>query len=134
MGVPWYGYDYPCTDLSGDYCSIKLDPFRGVNCSDAAGTERAFSEIIDMLRNSQNSTRMWDQSTQSPYFNYYSKEDGAIHQVWYDDPASLSTKYELALAAKVRGVGPYRYDQLDYSGSDAHTQAMWNAIRSFKQH
>ena len=38
MGVPWYGYNYPCRSLSGEnVCSIKAVPFRGVNCSDAAG-------------------------------------------------------------------------------------------------
>ncbi len=38
MGVPWYGYNYPCLSLSADnVCTIKEVPFRGVNCSDAAG-------------------------------------------------------------------------------------------------
>ena len=39
--VPRYGYDYPCTDQmeseGSQYCPIPLVPFRGVNCSDAAG-------------------------------------------------------------------------------------------------
>ena len=40
LGLPWYGYDYPCTSLtSDDVCSIPKVPFRGVSCSDAAGIE-----------------------------------------------------------------------------------------------
>ena len=42
LGTPWYGYSYPCVNRvpdDADVCSIKLVPFRGVNCSDAAGTE-----------------------------------------------------------------------------------------------
>ena len=46
MGVPWYSYDYPCTDAmespTSKYCPIKLVPFRGINCSDAAGGEPPF--------------------------------------------------------------------------------------------
>ena len=39
LGVPWYGYNYPCLSLSDDHvCSIEKVPFRGVDCSDAAGT------------------------------------------------------------------------------------------------
>ena len=38
LGVPWYGYKYPCLSLSDDHvCSIEKVPFRGVDCSDAAG-------------------------------------------------------------------------------------------------
>jgi len=40
MGMPWYGYNYPCLGLSDDdVCTIKAIPFRGVNCSDAAGED-----------------------------------------------------------------------------------------------
>ena len=38
LGVPWYGYNYPCLSLSEDHvCSIEKVPFRGADCSDAAG-------------------------------------------------------------------------------------------------
>lgn len=44
LGVPWYGYRYECVDASFDpaedrTCGIAQVPFRGVNCSDAAGSE-----------------------------------------------------------------------------------------------
>jgi di-N-acetylchitobiase len=52
MGVPWYGYDYPCEGTSDNQtvtCHLPLVPFRGVNCSDAAGSEIAYSDIMNLL-------------------------------------------------------------------------------------
>ena len=49
LGVPWYGYSYPClpgTAPDARFCPIKEVPFRGVNCSDAAGSEMGFSKIM----------------------------------------------------------------------------------------
>jgi di-N-acetylchitobiase len=43
------GYDYPClagTAPDARFCPIKEVPFRGVNCSDAAGGEVGFSNIM----------------------------------------------------------------------------------------
>ena len=37
LGLPWYGYNYPCINLTSDVCYIKPVPFRGASCSDAAG-------------------------------------------------------------------------------------------------
>ena len=46
LGLPWYGYDYPCLSLTDDsVCIIPKVPFRGVNCSDAAGTQRPSSRF-----------------------------------------------------------------------------------------
>eukprot|EP00483_Globobulimina_turgida_P003195 UN03200 len=45
VGVPWYGYNYTCDmtqmeSVTSKYCPVPFIPFRGVNCSDAAGNER----------------------------------------------------------------------------------------------
>ena len=63
-----YGYDYPCTgDMALDavYCPIREVPFRGVNCSDAAGGEVGFAQIMTELRSGNASKLMFDTSTQS---------------------------------------------------------------------
>lgn len=47
LGLPWYGYDYPCVPDStgqrmspeGDACHLSAVPFRGAPCSDAAGRQ-----------------------------------------------------------------------------------------------
>eukprot|EP01047_Picozoa_sp_COSAG01_P098347 COSAG01_NODE_28547_length_658_cov_1.747764_1_plen_175_part_10 len=75
LGVPWYGYDYPClkgTAPSARFCPIKEVPFRGVNCSDAAGSEVEFSGIMKMADAGDTTTGgvMWDESVSSPWYNY----------------------------------------------------------------
>lgn len=60
-------------------------------------------------------------------------------QVWYDDPESLSWKYKLAREFGLRGVGPYTFDDLDYTGLEtgrgpaavAEARAMWDAFDAF---
>ena len=41
LGVPWYGYRYACASFypGNGTCAIKHVPFRGANCSDAAGQQ-----------------------------------------------------------------------------------------------
>lgn len=136
LGLPWYGYDYPCVGLGSDdsaFCPIKEIPFRGVNCSDAAGEERGLSNILDILGSSNvTRERSWDHYLQTWYFNYRA-DDGSIHQIWYDDGESLQYKYDVAKKHKLRGTGPYTYLDLAY---DTPTQAaaakkMWSALASF---
>jgi di-N-acetylchitobiase len=50
LGVPWYGYIYTClSPLPNERCPIAEVPFRGVNCSDAAGYEVALSTLNELL-------------------------------------------------------------------------------------
>jgi hypothetical protein len=52
-------------------------PFRGVNCSDAAGHELEYHLIQDTLDSNESLTgRMWDSSVSSPWYNY--KTSGAL--------------------------------------------------------
>ena len=61
FGQPWYGYDYKCTQpLSpdGGHCIIEEVPFRGVNCSDAAGIQVPYGEIVDTIQ--PTGEQIWD--------------------------------------------------------------------------
>jgi len=93
LGLPWYGYDYPCqadmADPLSPFCPIAPIPFRGVNCSDAAGSERAYADLMRQLQQHNGSTtgRRWDAGMQTPYFNYRSTK-GTLHQVGTRAPAS----------------------------------------------
>ncbi|XP_071490541.1 di-N-acetylchitobiase-like [Diadema antillarum] len=134
LGVPWYGYNYPCLNLSDtDVCSIKRVPFRGVNCSDAAGTQKDYSMITKLL--ADNSTgRKWSKDYQAPYFDYKNSQTGLMTQVWYDDPESLQLRYNYAKKLGLLGVGPWHGDALDYRDDPVAknlTQAMWAAMASF---
>ena len=114
LGVPWYGYRYPCvegTDAKARYCPIPFRPFRGVNCSDAAGSEVGVSVIMQRLKANSTTGRLWDKSQGAPFFN--TVENGGTVQYWYDDVSSLTPKYDYAKQAGVRGVGPYSFGNVN---------------------
>ncbi|XP_064519996.1 di-N-acetylchitobiase isoform X2 [Pseudopipra pipra] len=76
MGVPWYGYDYVCQNLSTDSL-------------------------------------------------------GHFHQVWYDDPRSISLKAAYVKNRGLRGIGMWNGNSLDYSReavAEQQTEAMWQAL------
>ncbi|KAK2835457.1 hypothetical protein Q5P01_015941 [Channa striata] len=130
MGVPWYGYDYPCLNLSQEgICSIAKVPFRGAPCSDAAGKQKTYKWIMKQVNNSL-SGRLWDDNQQAPYFNY--KDDTEqIHQVWYDDPESICPKADFVKSKGLRGIGMWNGNILDYSDEPVakqQTTLMWNAL------
>lgn len=130
MGVPWYGYDYPCLNLSQEgICFIPKVPFRGVPCSDAAGIQKKYSWIMQQVKSSL-SGRLWDSKQQAPYFSYKDQE-GKIHQVWYDDPESICPKADLVKSKGLRGIGMWNGNILDYSDDPVakqQTAMMWNAL------
>ena len=137
----WYGYDYPCqenleTITASSYCTIDLVPFRGVNCSDAAGRERTFADIQNVQSTDPTASEVrFDTSTDTPFFHYVDSKTSKVHQIWFDDANSSTLKYNVALDLGVRGVGPFTYSDLDYSNERALTQAtaMWDALSSYKK-
>jgi di-N-acetylchitobiase len=74
LGIPWYSYDYPCNEEmespTSKYCPIELVPFRGINCSDAAGGEREYGTIMKYINAGKGAAggtltgRLWDSSMQ----------------------------------------------------------------------
>jgi di-N-acetylchitobiase len=138
-GIPWYGYEYPCLNTpnpaTGDVCNIPSVPFRGVNCSDAAGGEVCYSGVMSLLRNNATIPSTWNASLGSPFFNYVDSSSGSTVQVWYDDPRSLSLRYAYAKAQGYGGVGMWNVDCVDYTSTDplvvADTKGMWDAIAQF---
>lgn len=130
MGVPWYGYDYPCLNLSQEgVCSIAKVPFRGAPCSDAAGRQKPYKWLMQQV-NSSLSGRLWDEEQQAPYFNY-KDQSGQTHQVWYDDPQSICSKADAVKAKGLRGIGMWNGNILDYSDEPVarqQTTMMWNAL------
>ncbi|CAM4605327.1 di-N-acetylchitobiase [Caretta caretta] len=131
MGVPWYGYDYRCLDLSKDHvCSLPNIPFRGAPCSDAAGRQVTYGTIMKQV-NSSISGSLWDEEQKAPYYEYKDSL-GHFHQVWYDNPQSISLKAAFAKKRGLRGIGMWNGNCLDYSRSsvaEQQTEAMWRALR-----
>jgi len=101
------GYIYKCiNDTAPDaaYCPIERVTWRGVNCSDAVGSEHNYFELVELLRHNATRPRVYNDTLQAPFFNFVDS-DGVTSQVWYDDPKSLSAKYSIAKASGWLGVG-----------------------------
>lgn len=130
LGLPWYGYDYPCLELNENVCSIKRVPFRGVNCSDAAGRQIEFAEIQDLIISRSTYGPQWDEDSASFFFNYENTVGGK-HQVWFDNVTSLKEKYEFASNENLNGIAIWNSDLLDYSDimrAKQETKEMWDAL------
>lgn len=73
----------------------------------------------------------WDEDQQAPYYNY-KDPSGQLHQVWYDNPRSISLKAEHIPQYGLRGIGMWNADCLDYSGgavAKQQTEEMWKALK-----
>jgi len=156
-----YAYQYQCERVVKHTCLIRPVPFRGCPCSDAAGREIDYADVVRracllllchylatlpcplqltqkmlhaVLRTSTTG-RLWDEQSGSPYFSFVDN-DGTINQVRYDDPDSLRLKFGMAAELGLRGVGVWHLDALP-SGPDAADQrlkvAMWRAFEAFTQ-
>ncbi|XP_067845925.1 di-N-acetylchitobiase-like [Heptranchias perlo] len=129
LGVPWYGYDYPCTQLlEAGRCALPKIPFRGAPCSDAAGRQIPYKVMMQQV-DSSITGRFWDDDQKAPYYIYM--VDNTYHEVWYDDPQSISMKSAIVKKFGLRGVGMWNANQLNYSNDPSaikQTEDMWNAL------
>ena len=132
LGLPWYGYNYPCISYEENVCKIKKVPFRGVNCSDAAGRQYCFSDILSKYLPQAIGGRQFDKESLSPYFHYKDADDGQIHEIWYDDVESLGKKYSHGIKdLGLRGLSFWNIDCLNYTTdpqAEKQTKEMWNAV------
>ncbi|XP_023328046.1 di-N-acetylchitobiase [Eurytemora carolleeae] len=124
LGVPWYGYRYPCESFNAGICFIKKVPFRGCNCSDAAGVEIPYKDILNFEKLSLTG-RKWDAVSQTPYFEV--TLNSTIYQIWFDDPSSLFIKYKVGTDLGLAGVGFWTANYLDYSNYTM-VQSMWSIL------
>ncbi|XP_067846983.1 di-N-acetylchitobiase-like [Heptranchias perlo] len=129
LGVPWYGYDYTCRQLfEGGRCVLEKIPSRGAPCSGAAGRQVPYKEIVQHVEKSITG-RYWDDEQKAPYYIYM--VNNTYHLVWYDDPQSISIKSTIMKKLRLRGIGMWNGNMLNYS--DDHfivkqTEDMWNAL------
>ena len=136
LAVPWYGYDFTCTKVNemGECeldCASFEDPLQNCpNIWNGIETQVAYKDIVPGLLNMSNTGREWNTTMKSPFFNYVSKE-GAVHQVWYDDPESLGYKYYYAAKSLIGGVGVWHLDCLDYVHDLNYTHEMWSTFDLF---
>ncbi|XP_053100509.1 di-N-acetylchitobiase-like isoform X2 [Hemicordylus capensis] len=131
MGVPWYGYDYTCRHLSKDnVCSFAKNPLQGAQCSYTGGNQVPYSIIMKQARNSSSGI-LWDKVQKVPYLEYKDSHN-ASHQVWFDNPRSISLKAAYVKEHGLRGIGMWNGNCLDYSGdslAQEQTKAMWEVLK-----
>ncbi|XP_044288238.1 di-N-acetylchitobiase-like isoform X2 [Varanus komodoensis] len=130
MGVPWYGYDYTCLDLTAHVCSFAKFPFQMLLCSSAVRSQVPYKTIMNQ-GNSSLSGILWNKAQKAPYLEYKDSH-GTYHQVWFDNPRSISLKAAYVKKHGLRGVGMWNANCLDYSGSavaQEQSQAMWEALK-----
>jgi Di-N-acetylchitobiase len=137
LGVPWYGYQYTClngTTPDAVVCPIQKVPFRGVNCSDAAGKQVDYSQALNILRQT-NATLTGglrrDTDTGTLFFNDVGQDEQVVYQYWIDDPVLLRRKYAWAREHGLAGVGPWNLQSLDPLHQKDETYAMWSAFDEF---
>lgn len=139
LGLPWYGYVYTCIDQSPsdvNVCPIAEVPFRNVSCSDAAGSELCYSEVVSLAQHNATRAVAWNESLAAPFFDFVDAQSNATKQVWFDNPRSLSLKVSLALAEGWRGVGTWNVDCLNYGSGDpsvdAENEKMWATLAAIR--
>lgn len=106
LGLPFYGYDWPCT--SGEPAARTTG-------------EGAIVYMNSAIANAKMYGRLWDSDTHTPWYKYQSQD--VWHQCWYDDEESLGLKFDYINSAQLAGPG---FWALGYEGSDAE---IWSVIK-----
>ncbi|XP_026534211.1 di-N-acetylchitobiase [Notechis scutatus] len=133
MGVPWFGYDYICSNLHKDHvCFLAKKVFPGALCNNVI--RQTPYRIIMTLEKTSTSGILWDEEQKAPFLEY-KDSNGAFHQLWFDNAKSISLKAAYAKERGLRGIGMWNANCLDYSASIAAQQqreAMWKALKGAK--
>jgi len=128
--LPWYGHDFPCLNPTNEtVCPLDHRPWRGVNCTDLDCPEYDYNHIMSKMISTSTTGEQWDPLSLSPWFNYIDPQ-GVHHQVWYDNPASLQDKVIWSKNNKLRGVGMFTAQFLDYK-NQTQVDSMWGAMNKF---
>ena len=127
MGLPWYGWDFPCTELkTGDACSV--DPPAGKPWYGYA-TQVGYPAVMKLVGQAalRPTTPVLDSASMTKHFDYFANSTAGVmqrHQVWFDDAETLLAKYKAAAAHGARGVAMWTANMGD--------ESMWEALRQFK--
>mmetsp|Transcript_10791 Transcript_10791/g.25756 ORF Transcript_10791/g.25756 Transcript_10791/m.25756 type:complete len:413 (+) Transcript_10791:124-1362(+) len=144
LGLPWYGYYYNCTsyDPLTEECVIPTVPFRGVECSDAAGSQLDYPFTMKELRDA-NIQPVFDLETLSmkafatkatltaSAASSSSISGGNTTVAYYfDSPESVKAKVAVAwnlTTGRIGGVGMWNADVPNYTDPN-EGQSFWNSM------
>lgn len=102
LAVPYYGYDWPVPAV-GDRSRSKTRPYAEIVAS---------SKLNDIL---------WDDTAQTPYYEYKDAETGETHVVHFENTRSLGIKYDFVNRKNLRGIGIWA---LGYDGLNADLRSL----------
>lgn len=131
FGQPWYGYDYPCIRFRGGEahkCWIEYEPFRGVNCSDAIGIQRGYSDIVANYL--PKGTYYFDDHSKEYSITYVNQATNQTHLIWYDTTYSYNLKYQTVQMLGLRGIGIWHLNHLNYSRS-YDVNELWSTLPKY---
>ncbi|XP_067894128.1 di-N-acetylchitobiase-like [Heterodontus francisci] len=132
MGVPWFGYDYTCKHFfEVGRCELTMFHVSKPTCSFRAGRWVPYKEVMKQLPRSITG-RYWDDDHKAPYYSYM--VNNTYHEVWYDDPESISLKSSILKKLKLRGIGVWLGNFLNYRDNPTaamQTEKMWDALSPF---
>jgi len=123
MGLPWYGWDFPCDDTTPwAACKVTVPsgkPWYGYV------TQQSYTSINATAVAS--GSRL-DAASQTMFTE---EVDGAgqRHQRWFDNPGTLRSKYHQAASLGCRGVGFWTADEVDWTTGEGAD--MWSALAAF---
>ena len=139
FGFPWYGYSYRCNGTNP-----QVEECRIAHVWDNLNFALNYLQIMNLTRNGtlypsykRISPIVVDLNQSAVRFNYLDTQSSSIHQVWYDNPATISAKCDLAQQYGLLGVSMWNMDMLAYDPETegmetaADTAAMWAALNSF---
>eukprot|EP01059_Diplonema_ambulator_P012179 TRINITY_DN22405_c0_g1_i1.p2 TRINITY_DN22405_c0_g1~~TRINITY_DN22405_c0_g1_i1.p2 ORF type:complete len:144 (+),score=42.34 TRINITY_DN22405_c0_g1_i1:607-1038(+) len=121
LGLPWYGYAFPCSS-----------PSPGGGCHTDETFSGAWAHTFDdavRLENGATTAGAYTPAKDARFFSY--TQNGQLYQMYYDDAVTLAPKYGLVKSKGLRGTAFW------YAGcATTSTQqgvAMWQAIEGIKQ-
>ena len=90
LGFPNYGYDWTLPYAAGTTRAQSISNVYAAELAAEVGAEIRF-----------------DESAQTPFFRY--TQDGAVHEVWFEDARSCRAKFALVPEYGFRGVGYWNF-------------------------
>ena len=121
LGVPWYGYDFPCASPSPSGSCRVTETFVG-----------AWARSFDTAQELEKNATVAPQYTSSGDARFFSYElAGVTHQLYYDDVKTLQQKYDLVTKSGLRGVAMWTADFVTKNTTE--DVAMWKAFGSVKK-
>jgi spore germination protein YaaH len=102
LAVPYYGYDWPIPAV-GDRERSRTRPY------------------AEIVASSKSSDILWDDTAQTPYYQYKDTETGEQRVVHFENTRSLSIKYDFVNRKNLRGIGIWA---LGYDGLNADLRSL----------